>query len=188
MAGCRPLTLDEIENVKRKLTSTRNLCLFIMGLRTGFRISELLSLKIQDVYANDKCLDQAKAFGKAGRSRSVILHPEVKSAIENLISEYHNASPHDPLFLSERRNWNGTPRALSRYMAHNILRDAYAAAGAGGALATHSMRKTFAERMYEALGKDLVATRDALGHSDIRSTASYICVNQSAINDAILKG
>lgn len=188
MSGCRPLTEFETERVKAQLTNPRDLCLFIMGLYTGFRISELLSLRVCDVYANGHVLSQARAFGKGGKSRTVVLHPEVRAAIENLISTYSDASQGDPLFLSERRLWNGGPRALSRCMAHLIIKRACKDAEVFGHVATHTMRKTFAEKMYLALGKDLIATRDALGHSDIRATASYICVNQSAIDRAILGG
>ena len=50
MAGCRPLSEYEIYQVLSVLKNKRNKLLFILGIRTGFRISELLSLTVKDVY------------------------------------------------------------------------------------------------------------------------------------------
>ena len=53
MKGCRPLTTQEIISVSEQFTSryeVRNSALFILGISTGGRIAELLSLKIEDVW------------------------------------------------------------------------------------------------------------------------------------------
>ena len=57
MKGTRPLDNHEIRRVSAAFTGTyeiRNRALFIIGVSTGGRISELLSLTIGDVYQNDK--------------------------------------------------------------------------------------------------------------------------------------
>ncbi len=48
------------------------------------------------------------------------------------------------------------------------------------------MRKTFADRIYDRLGGDLVKTQRALGHRCIESTAAYISFRQEEIDEAIL--
>ena len=53
MKGCRPLTDPEILAVKDGFVRTRDKALFILGLKTGLRISELLSLKVGDVYQHE---------------------------------------------------------------------------------------------------------------------------------------
>ena len=53
MKGCRPLTTQEIIEVSEQFSSkykVRNRALFILGISTGGRIAELLSLKIDDVW------------------------------------------------------------------------------------------------------------------------------------------
>ena len=59
MKGTRPLDNDEIRSVSTCFTSTfatRNRGLFMLGVSTGGRISELLSLRIGDVYQNSKAV------------------------------------------------------------------------------------------------------------------------------------
>jgi integrase len=71
-------------------------------------------------------------------------------------------------------------------MAYRILREATDKAKIAGKVATHSMRKTFAERMYTKLDKDLLKLQKALGHRDVNSTIAYLSFNQQDIDDAIL--
>jgi integrase len=52
--------------------------------------------------------------------------------------------------------------------------EAYKSNELTGKLGTHAMRKTFANRMYDKLGKDLVKCQRALGHRNINSTVSYL--------------
>jgi integrase len=184
MSGCRPLTESEIQSVKSKFTNHRDLALFVLGIRSGFRISELLSLSVKDVFANGRVLDivrvsRANTKG-AIRSRTIPLHAEARKVLIDLCI---GRDPSLPLFQSR----NGESQALSRFMAHKTLKDAYAAAGlSGSGLACHTMRKTFAEKVYANLSYDLVATSKALGHNDIRNTVRYLEPNKDKVNAAIL--
>jgi integrase len=52
MKGCRPLSDEEVKLISQSFGGTfgkRNKALFVVGYRTGFRISELLSLRVDDV-------------------------------------------------------------------------------------------------------------------------------------------
>jgi len=56
MQGCRPLTDDEVQLMSRSFSGTfakRNKALFVVGYRTGFRISELFSLTVGDVLQHE---------------------------------------------------------------------------------------------------------------------------------------
>jgi site-specific recombinase XerD len=48
------------------------------------------------------------------------------------------------------------------------------------------MRKTFANKVYDALGHDLIKTQRALGHKNINSTACYLSFREEDIDAAIL--
>lgn len=195
MAGCRSLTDSEVVQVMAKLNTPRDKALFIVGLKTGYRISELLSLTVQDVYSHGRIVDRVKVAkrhckGKSA-SREVVLHPDVKAALLELVrsmsaewgkSESSVSTAGLPLFKSQR----GVHKPLSRHGAHKVLKDAYRECGLLGTVATHSLRKSFSQKIYKALKNDLLATKEALGHSDIRNTIKYLEVNQSAIDAAIL--
>ena len=48
------------------------------------------------------------------------------------------------------------------------------------------MRKTFADRVYEALGHDIFRTQKALGHKNINSTVQYLSFKEADIEAAIM--
>jgi integrase len=191
MKGMRALTDIEIEQVKRSFFGTfaaRDQALFILGIKSGFRISEILSLKLGDVFDNGKIQDRIYVHRKHMKGqcegRCVVLHSEAKASIqswaEQLISK--GATPETYIFKSR----NGTNKPITRVQAWKMLTRFYAAAGLTGALGTHSLRKTFADRVYDKLGHDLLKTQRALGHRDIKSTVSYLAFKQEDVDDAIL--
>ena len=175
MIGSRPLTSSEVSLVSARL-APRDRAMFILGLRTGFRISEILSLKVSDVrnlngeivtaVSVSRCNMKGKVSG-----RTVALHREARQELELLCK---SCRQDDVLF------------PIGRMQAWRILNNAYQAAGVYGKLGTHAMRKTFANRVYEKLGKDLLRTQKALGHVSISSTVSYLAFADSEVDAAIL--
>lgn len=192
MAGCRPLTDAEIELVISKFTHERDRCLFVVGLRTGLRISELsgyrlekkklvyTGLRIKDVFQHGRIVDTVwvRKYNVKGqtKSRDIPLHSQAKAAIEAYLKTLGKINPDAPLF-----------EGMSRFKAHRALKEAFLRADLSGRLATHSMRKSYAEKVYKALEHDLRATQEALGHSDIRNTVKYIEVNKERVKKAILE-
>ena len=92
MKGTRPLDNDEIRRVSGCFTSTyevRNRSLFMLGVSTGGRISELLSLRIGDVFQNRSAVSDllfAKSIVKGGEvSRAVPVNRDGRAAIDELI-------------------------------------------------------------------------------------------------------
>lgn len=184
MSGCRALTPTEIQLVISKLANPRDRALFILGVKSGFRISELLSLQVKDVFNGLRVLDLVRVTRRNTKgsitSRTVPLHAEARKALLEICLHRQGDLP---LFQSR----NGANQPISRFMAHKLLKDAYAAAGLSGpGLACHTMRKSFAEKVYAGLQFDLLATSAALGHKDIRNTVRYLVPNKSKINAAIL--
>jgi integrase len=65
--------------------AARNKALFILGVRSGFRISEILSLTVGDVLQHGKVMDHVtvarKHMKKKTEGRGVPLHPEARAAL-----------------------------------------------------------------------------------------------------------
>ena len=92
MKGASPLDNDEIRSVSTCFTGTfkvRNRGLFMLGVSTGGRISELLSLEIGDVYQNGSAVSDllfARSIVKGGEvSRAVPVNADGSRAISDLI-------------------------------------------------------------------------------------------------------
>ena len=65
---------------------------------------------------------------------------------------------------------------MNRQTAHEMLKKAFLDAGLNGKLATHSLRKSFAQRVYEESG-DIYLVQELLGHRNVSTTQKYIGVN-----------
>ena len=192
MKGTRPLDNDEIRSVSTCFTGTfavRNRGLFMLGVSTGGRISELLSLRIGDVYQNKKPVTDllySKQIVKGGEvSRSVPVNADGRRSIDELVNwhrrHYGSIASKRPLFPS--RHKSGTV-PMHRQTAHAILKTAFIEAGLNGHIATHSLRKSFAQRLYDKTG-DIYMVQELLGHKNISTTQKYLGVNYADAKAAV---
>ena len=191
MKGTRPLDNAEIRKVSEAFDGTftvRNRSLFMLGVSVGGRISELLALKVNDVWQNNKPVGDLlfdRNIVKGGEvSRAVPVNVDGRQSIENLISWhielYEDAHPTRPLFPS-RKGQGSKP--MTRIAAHNALKKAFEAAGLNGKLGTHSLRKSYAQRLYEQTS-DIYAVQEMLGHKSVVTTQRYLGVNYASVRDA----
>ena len=192
MKGTRPLNNNEITLVSACFDGTfaiRNRGIFMLGVSTGGRISELLSLTIGDVWQNRRAVTDLlfdKSIVKGGEvSRAVPINTDGRAAIEEIVfwhrERYGTTHKSRPLFPS--RNGQGRKR-MSRRTAHDVLKVAFESAGLNGHLATHSLRKSFAQRLYDKTG-DIFAVQEMLGHRSVSTTQKYLGVNYASVRQAI---
>ena len=78
MKGCYPFNHEQIRKMlnyfeRKSQYVARNKAFFLVGITTGFRITELLSIKVKDVFQNDKIVDRvyiARASMKGGKKQT----------------------------------------------------------------------------------------------------------------------
>ncbi len=192
MQGCRPLTEDEVDLVMQSFGgkfAARDTALFTLGVLSGFRITELLSLRIKDIEQHGQIVERVtverRHMKRKLQSRTVILHPKAKVAVQTwleVVSKSIVVSPDTYLFKSRK----GQNRPISRIQALRILKEAFDSCAMTGKLGTHSMRKTFANNVHEKLDRDLVKTQRALGQKNITTTIRYLSFRDEEIDEAIL--
>lgn len=194
MKGTRPLTNAEIRQVRDAFDGTyaeRNRGLFMLGVSIGGRVSELLSLTVGDVWQNghpvsDLQFDKNIVKGKEN-ARTIPVNSDGCRAIEKLIA-WHREHFKDGLFddINPTRSLFPSQKgqALNRQAVHKILEKAFVAAGLNGKLATHTLRKTFAQRLYQQCN-DIYMVKELLGHKNIATTQAYIGVNYITAQDAV---
>jgi site-specific recombinase XerD len=190
MKGTRPLSTEEILKVSEQFIGTyeiRNRALFMLGVSVGGRISELLALKIGDVWQNkrpvtDLLFTKGVVKGKE-TSRVIPANKDCREAITFLIDwhkeHFSDLKPERPLFISRKAG-----KALTRTQGHRIICEAFSQAGLNGKLATHSLRKTFAQRLYDSTG-DLALCQELLGHKNISTTRQYLSVSYEKCKKAV---
>jgi site-specific recombinase XerD len=150
---------------------------------------EVLSLTVSDVWQAGPVVDRVtvrRRHMKGQRAgRTVPLHPDAQAAIAVWLVDLKalvELTPATYLFRSRK----GQNRPISRVQVWQILKDAYSSNGLTGKLGTHSLRKTFARRIYAKVDRDLLDTQQALGHVSITSTVHYLDVRQERVDAAIL--
>ncbi|MED4404029.1 site-specific integrase [Metabacillus fastidiosus] len=171
---------EKLEAIKKILraSSIRNELLFVLGINTGLRISDLLSLEIGDVKASDKIEIREK---KTKKQRTIAISRKTCRLIDRYLKEERpNAEYDEPLFLSQK----GGP--ISRQHAYDILNKAARAVGISDRIGTHSLRKTFGYFAYKK-GVDLAMIQKLLNHSSQAETLRYIGITQEQMDEIVLR-
>ena len=190
MKGTRPLTNEEIRKVRdcfQGIYAQRNRGLFMLGVSIGGRISELLALKVSDAWQNNKAVTDFqfdKSIVKGGEtSRTIPVNSDGRKAIEEIINWQRDAFgfvfDENPLFPSRK---GYTP--VQRQAMHKILREAFEKAGLNGKLATHTLRKTFAQRLHKE-SSDIFMVMELLGHKSVSTTQAYLGIDYVSAQDAV---
>lgn len=193
MEFVQPLrSLASIDRMKKVLRqrNIRDYTLFILGIYTGLRISDLLKLKVEDV---SFCLgpklvirDQlALRERKTGKAKIIILNKEARSALRSFLIK-RSPQGTDPIFISKKPGEGNRPKPIGRWQAHHILNQAAREAGICDRIGTHTLRKTFGYHSYRK-GVDLTMLQKILNHSSPAVTLAYIGFTQDEINDVYIK-
>lgn len=189
MRGSRPFTDFEMKLIELNIHDLRDKALFVLGCKTGFRISELLSLKVKDVFQYDEIVDRItvkrSSMKKKTAGRTVLLNEQAKKVLLPWVLQL---APNDFLFRAHKDAPNQVEGApISRIQAWRLLNVKFKELNLTGKLGTHCMRKSYATKMYDLLDGDLVKTQKAMGHVSINSTVSYLSFREEDIDEAILK-
>lgn len=174
--------------------SPRDRLLLVLGCATGYRIQELLSLTVGQVWDG---VDVARevtiarralkgghgAYRRAVRSRRVVLSEAARTAIREHLTAIGMGDPGRFLFATGRSREG----AMNRSQAFRVLVGACEAVGIDSTrISTHSLRKTFVARIYAASGRDLIKTQRALGHCSPITTARYLETDSADLDRLVL--
>jgi len=147
----------------------------------GLRVSELIELKISDLFFEEGFI---KVTGKGDKQRFVPIGPTTRkfitiwSGIRNHIDVQPNSK--DILFL----NYKG--KKLTRAMIFTIIKKLVEKAGINKNVSPHTFRHSFATHLLEN-GADLRAIQMMLGHESITTTEIYMHVDRSHLSDVLNK-
>lgn len=143
----------------------------------GLRVSELCSLKRNDVHLSEKIL---KVTGKGDKERII---PIVDACVQQM-----------ELYLSlVRKNWqkktlpnffiNQYGRVLTRQYVHNLIKKKCEECNLNPNLSAHSFRHSFASHLLDG-NADLRIVQELLGHSDIQTTQIYTHIQNKRLVNA----
>lgn len=171
MTKRRYLTIDEVSSLlnaaRHQRHGLRNYCLILMAFRHGYRISELLRLRITDIDMMSGQIDIRRS--KNGFSTIHPMDAHEKAIIQQWLTErkqYPSARQSDLLLISER----GT--SLSRKQAWHIIKKCGERSAIGVSSHPHMLRHACGYTLANE-GADTRLIQDYLGHRNIRHTVHY---------------
>lgn len=150
----------------------RNYFLFVLGINTGLRISDLLKLRVSDVRDKSHIIITEQKTGKFKRFR---INNELR---EHIYQFTINKNAEEYLFKSRR----GHDR-IHRVQAWKILNAAAKEVGLEE-IGTHTLRKTFGYHFYQKY-KDVAVLQQIFNHSSPAVTMRYIGITQDIIDEKV---
>ncbi|ADQ42061.1 integrase family protein (plasmid) [Caldicellulosiruptor acetigenus I77R1B] len=158
-----------------KQKSLRDYMLFVVGINTGLRISDLLKLKAGDVKNKEFIVIREEKTNKPLRFP---INEYLKQELENYISSMQ-LKDDDYLFQSRK----GENRPISRIQAYRILNRTAKQLGLDE-VGTHTLRKTFGYHHYKRF-KDVAMLQEIFNHSSPSITLRYIGITDDEIASTI---
>jgi len=196
-----PTDLIETPNIGRKLPDTlsedeinqliasidlsdsqgeRNRTILETMYSCGLRVSELISLKISDLFFEEGFI---RVIGKGNKQRFIPIHTTAQKYILNYTKQVRNQMTpkkgfEDTVFLNRRG------KGLTRQMIFIILKDLAFKINLSKKISPHTLRHSFATHLLKN-GADLRAIQQMLGHESITTTEIYVHLDKSYLKEIV---
>jgi integrase len=164
-------SIDKLKDMKwalKRHCSERDYILFLLGINTGLRVSDLLALRVKDIKGKKKVIIKE---GKTNKLRTIQLNN-----IFDELASYIDAVDSIWLFPSRKGD-----KPISKIQAYRQLNKAADMADIES-VGTHTMRKTFGYHHYKAF-KDVAELQMILNHSHPSITLKYIGITDEQIEN-----
>ena len=180
------LSIQEIDSIiaavdLSKKEGQRNRAILETLYSCGLRVSELITLKLSDLYLDDEFI---RVEGKGQKQRLVPISKKAIKEIQFYMADRHlvtvKKGHEDFLFLSRR----GTH--LSRIMIFHIIKELADEVGIIKIISPHTFRHSFATHLLEG-GANLRAIQMMLGHESITTTEIYTHIDRSRLRSEIIE-
>ena len=161
---------------------SRNLAIFEMLYACGLRVSEVLQLRLSDLFLNEGFI---RVIGKGQKTRLVPIGPysikRIEGYLENRVSEYQPQPQYEDVLFLNRRG-----RSLTRAMIFTLTKQIAEKTKIKKEISPHTFRHCFATHLLEN-GADLRAIQLMLGHESITTTEIYLHSSVEKLRDTIEK-
>ena len=175
--------VDDLLSVHNEKTDKglRDKAIFELMYSSGLRVSEICSLKIEDIFFDEKYL---KICGKGKRERIVPINDKALDILKRYIQTSRvvmvKGKKTSELFLNFRGD------KISRVGIWKIVKEAMKKSGIEKNVYPHTLRHSFATHLIQH-GADLRSVQRMLGHSDITTTEIYTHVDSTHLKKQIAK-
>jgi len=171
--------IAQIKNLLRGQGRYRDLLLFVAGINSALRISDLLQLKIAH-FLDEKEQIKSRFWikeQKRGKRHEIAINQSIREALTEYLREYPHVAKGGENFLFFNQKTN---QAIKRGQAWKVITNICTEVGLQGNYGTHSLRKTwgFHARMQ---GVDLALIMHKLNHESIAYTKRYLGITDEEL-------
>lgn len=174
--------LKDIKSIKKLLADNpRDFCLFVMGINTNLRASDLCGItagSVRDLKEGDDLTLKEK---KTGKARRITVNKSVVEAVQALLKSGQYQDDHTPLFCSQRGN-----KALEVPSIHRLVKGWCKQINLKGNYGSHTLRKTFGYQ-HRMAGTSIPELMSIFNHSSQQQTLDYLCIQPEEIKSAYLR-
>jgi len=173
----RDLSDEAVAKVWQMIDHRRDRAWFVLMLRAGLRVGEVVGLKREDILAPAHAEQPARlrVYGKGAKERVVLLTADADAVLQAWLEE-RQAGPSEPVFVNERE---GSPLSVSgieyRLKQYGQL--------AGVDITPHRLRHTYARQLTEA-GMPVTSLSKLMGHAQVSTTQIYTAGADPALAQA----
>jgi site-specific recombinase XerD len=161
----------------------RDLAMFSLYLDSGLRLSELLSINVEDINFRDNSLTVMRKGGKeAGVFFGNMAKGYLLKYLEIRESRYHLPKGFKALFVSGATA-TGRPDRMSERNVQRLLKQ-YAKTFEKQNLTVHGLRHTFATA-YLGKNNDIIGLQEQLGHESISTTQHYAHIHRQELKESV---
>ena len=165
------------EQRSRELGRLRNIALVETLRGTGMRVSEVVSLRCDDL---DRETRSARIIGKGGKDRLVCFTVRAWRAIKTYLAARGDHDDNQPVFARHDPVCPPGVHPLSTTAVREVITQLATTAGITAPISPHRFRAWFATHILETTG-DLAATQDLLGHASPITTRIYAQVRSGRL-------
>lgn len=165
--------LKDIRAIKKLLHNPRDLALFVVGINTNLRASDLLSITAGQVRGLQPMDEITLKERKTGKSRRISLNKACVEAINALLRS-QSYSDSEVLFKGQR----GT---LTVPSVNRLVKSWCSSVNLKGNYGSHSLRKTWGYHQRVTFGKGLPELMVCFNHSTQRQTLDYLCIQPEEV-------
>jgi integrase len=171
-----------MKNLLRGQKRYRDLLLFVVGINTALRISDLLQLQISDFF--DEQGRTRHRFWikerKRGKRHEIVINTSIREVLDEYLSAFPDIKETKDNFVFFSSSTNDYSHAIKRGQAWKFITSTCRDAGLIGNFGTHSLRKTWGYHARMS-GVDLALIMHKLNHGSIAYTKRYLGITDDEL-------
>jgi integrase len=174
--------IAQIKNLLRGQKRFRDLLLFVVGINTALRISDLLQLQVNHFFDEQERIK--KRFWikerKRGKRQEVVINTSIREVLEEYLAEYSDIGKNSDNFVFFSSTTHDYTTPIKRGQAWKFITSICREAGLSGNFGTHSLRKTWGYHARMS-GVDLTLIMHKHNHESIAYTKRYLGITDDEL-------